>query len=278
MILATVFFALMQLTVKYLNRIPAIELVFFRCLVSFVLSAGMLAYERVPLLGKPKNRWLLLGRGAIGAIALSLFFITLQKLPLASAVLIQFLSPIFATVLGMFLVGEKVKPWQYMFFALSFSGVLVIRGFNTDLSWLYVGFGLASAMLAGVAYNIIRKLKNAEHPLVIIFYFPLVTMPVTGIWVAFNWVQPVGYEWLLLLACGVFTQIAQYFMTVAYQSDEISKVASLKYMGIIYALLLGYFLFDEAITWSLIGGMALVILGIVLNLAYKRRLEKQANN
>jgi drug/metabolite transporter (DMT)-like permease len=68
---------------------------------------------------------------------------------------------------------------------------------------------------------------------------------------------------------GVLTQIAQYFMTKSFQTEKISKVASLRYLGIVYALIFGYIFFDEQFNWLVIGGMALTIAGVVLNIFYK---------
>uniref|UniRef100_UPI00188FB30D DMT family transporter n=1 Tax=Pararhodonellum marinum TaxID=2755358 RepID=UPI00188FB30D len=114
-----------------------------------------------------------------------------------------------------------------------------------------------------------RKLKNTEHPLVIVFYFPVVTIPIVGIITWFNWVKPEGLDWAILFAIGIFTQFAQYYMTKAYQNANLSKIASLTYIGIIYALGFGFLLFDE--TYNLITylGMTLVLAGVILNVRSK---------
>jgi drug/metabolite transporter (DMT)-like permease len=96
-----------------------------------------------------------------------------------------------------------------------------------------------------------------------------VTLPITGVWSYFNWVTPVGWDWFILLMVGILTQIAQYFMTRSFQSEEISKVASLRYLGIIYALIFGYLFFDEDFTIMVYMGMLLTIFGVVLNIWFK---------
>jgi drug/metabolite transporter (DMT)-like permease len=115
----------------------------------------------------------------------------------------------------------------------------------------------------------IRKLKNSEHPLVIVFYFPLVTMPVASVIMYFDWAMPVGWDWLILLWIGICTQSAQYFMTVAYQTGNLSRVSSLSYMGVLYALIFGFFLFGETFPFASYIGMGLVLIGILLNLRVK---------
>ena len=81
--------------------------------------------------------------------------------------------------------------------------------------------------------------------------------------------MPEGVDWLYLLLVGIFTQIAQYFMTKSYQYEEISKVASIRYLSIIYALGCGFFIFDERFSVLVYLGMALTILGVVLNIWFK---------
>lgn len=273
MLLATFFFSMMNVLVKQVSHIPAVEVILFRSGVSLVMSWVMLKRQNVSVWGT--HHGLLITRGVTGAMALILFFITLQNIPLATAVTIQYLSPIFTTILGVFIVKEKVKPWQWVFFLISFSGILVIEGVDARISTLYLALGLGSALFAGIAYNMIRRLNTREHPLVIVFYFPLVALPVTGLYSLFNWVQPVGWDWAMLIAIGVLTQLAQYYMTMSYQSEELSKVANLNYIGIIYALIFGFVFFGELFNvWSYVG-MALVLVGVVLNIRYKSRITKQ---
>ncbi|WP_245756301.1 DMT family transporter [Pontibacter chinhatensis] len=274
MLLSTFFFALMQVCVKWVPHIPAEEIIVFRSLISLAISLWFLRRAGVSVWGN--NRKWLLARGAFGAVALILYFNVLQNIPLATAATIQYLSPIFTAILGIFIVKERVRPWQWFFFLVSFVGILVIEGVETNVDSLYLWLGVASAVFTGVAYSIVRRLNVQEHPLVIIFYFPLVTLPVVGVYTLFNWVQPEGWDWLVLLLVGLFTQLGQYYMTLSYQSEEISKVANLTYIGIIYALLFGFFFFGEMLNvWTYVG-MALVLLGVILNVQYKNRLGKNA--
>ena len=265
MLLATFFFALMNASVKFLAHLPAIEIALLRSLVSLIIAYGIVRYFRIPLPGN--NSRALLLRGFFGSSSLVLYFITLQHMPLASAVTLQYLSPIFTAIMGIFIVREPVKPWQWVFFGLSFLGVLMVQGFDNRIEPLYLALGVSSAFFAGLAYNMIRQLKLTEHPLVITFYFPLVSLPVTLLLInTITWVPPQGTDWFVLIFIGLTAQIAQYFMTRSYQSDELSKVVSLKYVGIIYALLFGYFLFGETFSLAAHIGMVIVLTGVILNL------------
>lgn len=274
MLLSTLFFSLMQVCVKLVPHIPATEVIVFRSVISLVMSYAFLRRASVSVWGN--NRKWLLARGAFGAVALVLFFNTLQNIPLATAATVQYMSPIFTTILGIFVVKERVKPWQWVFFLLSFAGILVIEGVETNVDTFYLWIGVLSSVFTGVAYTIVRKLNTKEHPLVIIFYFPLVTLPVVGVYSLFHWVQPEGWDWAILLLVGILTQLGQYYMTLSYQAEEISKVANLTYIGIVYALLFGYFMFGEVFDIWTYTGMALVLVGVILNVRYKNRLMKKA--
>lgn len=267
MILAGFFFAVMNVSVKYIPHIPAIEIVWFRSVFSLIFTVLILRNKGISIFGNHKIN--LITRGIVGSISLILFFYTLQRIPLASAVTMQYLSPIFTTILGIFILGEKVKPIQFFYFALAFFGVLVIQGFDPRVDALSAGMGLVSALASGIAYNMIRKLKNSEHPLVIVFYFPLVTFPVASLIMFFDWVTPVGLDWLVLLWIGICTQSAQYFMTIAYQRGNLSRISSLSYLGVLYALIFGFVLFGETFPAASYLGMGLVLVGILLNLRVK---------
>lgn len=270
MLLATFFFALMNASVKFLGHLPAIEIALLRSVVSLVAAFAFLRYNRIEWRGRSTRALLL--RGFFGSSSLVLYFITLQRMPLATAVTLQYLSPIFTAIMAIYLVKEPVKPWQWFFFVVSFTGVLMVEGFDQRTQPEFVVLGIGSAFFSGLAYNMIRQLKLTEHPLVITFYFPLVSVPVTALLLGtVTWVTPKGTDWLILVFIGLTAQTAQYFMTRSYQSDELSKVVSLKYVGIVYALLFGYFLFGETFSLASHVGMLVVLAGVILNIWYKDR-------
>jgi drug/metabolite transporter (DMT)-like permease len=128
-------------------------------------------------------------------------------------------------------------------------------------------------MFSGMAYTCIRQLKDTEHPVVVVLYFPLVAIPIMSVMSYLNWVTPQGTDWLYLLLMGLFTQIAQILMTKGIQSGLANKMISLKYVGTIYALAIGYLLFGESYGIMSLLGIAMVISGVVLNL-WKKKSRK----
>jgi drug/metabolite transporter (DMT)-like permease len=277
MIFAGLTFAAMNVGVKLLPGIPVAEIVFFRALVSLIISYLILVRKGIPILGN--NRKILIMRGLFGTSALLLFFYTIHVLPLASAMVIHYLSPIFTAIIAHLVLGERMAVRQIFYFSISFIGILVMKGFDARLTWLDLFAGVAAAFLSGAAYNSIRRLKFSEDSHVIILYFPLIALPVTAVYMFFfaGWVTPNMQQLGLLIMVGILTQIAQYFLTKAYQSELANKVAAISNIGIIYALGIGLWIFDEVFNpWSVVG-MVLVVLGVVLNVvkwdAIKARLN-----
>jgi drug/metabolite transporter (DMT)-like permease len=271
MFLSTLSFAMANVFVKQLSHIPAMEIVFFRCSIAALFC--FIGLYRAGADWKGNNRTLLLLRGIFGTGALFLFFVTVQNIPLASAITIQYLSPIFTTVIAIFVLSEKVRLPQWFFYTIAFAGVLLIERFDPRISWFYLMIGIVSAFGSGVAYNLVRSMKGREHPLTVVLHFQLVGIVVGFISLFFDWRMPTGWDWVYLLMVGVFSQLGQIFLTNALQREAVAGVAIVNYSGIVYAVLIGWIVFGEGQTaWSM-AGMLLVILGVLLSVLYSRRVR-----
>ena len=269
MLIASAGFSLMLLSVKFISKeMPASEIVFFRSIFTLIVTFFMLRYRKVtPIFGRKRS--ILVLRGVFGVTALTLFYLTIQHIPLASAITVQYTSPIFTIIFGIFILKEKVKPLQWVFFAISFLGIFLIKGYDSEVPVMYLLFGLLSAIFAGLAYNCIRLVKDTDHPLVVVFYFPLIALPVMGVISYFNWFVPTPSDWFWLLLVGIFTQIGQVFMTMSYHHGSVAQVSGIRYFGIIYALAYGFFIFNESYAWMSLVGMLLVISGVLMNFILK---------
>lgn len=271
MLLASLFYAGMNWCIKYVGDIPAAEVVFFRSLVTLSMSWVIIKKRKLNPFGTHKK--LLLLRGLFGFVGLTLYIYTVQRMSLASAVTIQYLSPVFTTIIAVFILKQKVKWLQWLFFAIAFGGVFLIKGFDPTVDVRLMLIGITGAIGAAMAYNVIGMLKGKEDPIVIVFYFPFVTIPITGIYLLFNWVTPTWFEVTMLLAAGVFAQFAQVFMTKAYQLEDVANVSLLTYLGVIYALVIGTFAFGEKYSALALMGMGIIILSIIANILFKKRLK-----
>ena len=275
MIISSFAFSLMHLCVKAMPHIPVFELVFFRSLGSLLITFFYLNKNRTPIFGN--NKKVLFARGLFGTIGLSLFFITLQNIPLAGAVTIQYLSPVFTTLFAVIILREHVKKTQWIFFVLAFTGVCLLKGFDVSgqISYYFVLIGIGSACFSGLAYNCIRYLRTTEPTLVVVFYFPLVATPIMGVLSLFNWVKPQGLDWVYILALGVVTQVAQVFMTKGIQSDSAGNIMTYKYVGVLFAFIYGYFIFKETYSLLSVIGIFLLLSGVILNAVFKNKQVKK---
>ena len=131
MIVSTASFSIMNAFIKYLDHIPSFQLIFFRSLGSCVLATTYLVSNKIPVLGN--QRKLLLVRAIIGLISMGLFFFSFKYLPIGTAVSLRYIAPIFAAIFAVFLLKEKLKPIQLLFFLIAFAGVIVIKGFDSDV-------------------------------------------------------------------------------------------------------------------------------------------------
>ncbi|CAN5674837.1 DMT family transporter [soil metagenome] len=275
MFLSTLSFALANVFVKELKHIPAMEIVLIRCLLAVIFCYAGLRYVREDWRGS--NHKLLLLRGIFGTTALAFFFITLQNIPLASAMTIQYLSPIFTAIIAIFVLKESVKLSQWIFYVLAFVGVLMVEKFDPRVSFLYLLLGIFSAFCSGVAYNLVRTLRGREHPLIVVLHFQIVGVVVGFLFTIFNWETPVGWDWFFLLLIGIFSQLGQVFLTNAFQKERAASVAIVNYTGLIYALLIGWFVFGELQTLQSLMGMLLVVCSVVLSVIYSKR-QKDVEN
>lgn len=269
MLISTLSFACMNTTVKYLNGFSAFQIVLFRSATSLFFTFGFLLKNKIPLIAN--NNKLLILRGVVGVTSMSLFFMSTKYLPIGSAVSLRYLAPIFAAIFAVIILKERIKPLQWFFFALAFAGVLILKGFDKEVS----GYGLLlifiSAVFSGMVYVILSKIGKSEHPVVVVNYFMIISTIVGLVGSLNNWIMPVGKEWGLLCILGVFGYFGQVYMTKAFQIASTSQVAPLKYIEVVFTLIFGTFIFGEIYTfWSLLG-IGLIIGGLILNILYKER-------
>jgi len=265
MSIAVFAFSVMNVAIKYLPNYSAIELVFYRAVVTLAISGYYLWKRGVSIKGN--NTQLLILRGVFGFIGLSLYYSTIQQMNLANAVVLQYTSPIFTMLIALIVLKEKILKVQWFAFLICLCGLLMIKQFGR-IDPLYFSLGILSAAFSGAAYNVIRKLKTTESPNLIVFYFPLVTLPVSTLILLWqgSFHMPTMMEVFLLLLIGISTQIAQFAMTLAYQIERAAKVASITYIGLGYALLFGFVLFKEKPNYLEIAGFLIVVIGVLINI------------
>lgn len=261
--------------VEGLQHYPGHELVLARSIISFVISFSVIKYRKLPTWGNNK-KWLII-RGLSGTIALTIFFYTIEQLPLAVATTVQYLAPIFTLIFAMIILKERVKTLQWIFVGFAFVGIALIaydKLMNSgsdieNVSLLWIGMGVLSAVFSGIAYTAIIKLKSTDSPITIVMYFPLIAIPMMTLMCLWEFTTPRGIEWLFLLIIGVFTQFAQVLLTRAFHSGSPAVIAPIQYIGAVYAFLIGFLLFDETLSILVDIGILIAMLSVLINALIK---------
>ena len=173
-----------------------------------------------------------------------------------------------------YFLKEKVKGIQWLSLIIAFSGVIVLKGFDPRIDSASLGLLLISALFVGMVFVMIRYLTDKEHYLTIINYFMVVTIIVSLFFVNL-WRIPIKNEWYSVVGIGILGLIGQVFMTRAFQTEDTSVLAPFKYMELVWALILGYFLFDETYSWAPFFGISLIIIGMLLNVYSKNKTYKE---
>jgi drug/metabolite transporter (DMT)-like permease len=274
MLASTALLALVNVAVKKLPDLPTAEIIFARCLISLVLTVWQLHRTDTPILGPPETRFNLLGRGVFGAGSIILGFLALKALPLGAAATLSYLAPVVTAVVAIWLIGEPLKPWQWLFYAMAVAGVVVAKG-TAGLLSAGVLLGVGSAVSSGVSSVFLRRAGDKVAPLVPVFYFNVVPLAISAVWMLFGLKLPHGVEWAWLLLAGLFTHVALWCVTHAFQKQQANFVAALDYLGLIYATALGYFVFGDKVKFSVYPGIALLLVGVGLNVWYTSRQEKK---
>lgn len=276
MVAGAFFFSVMSLAVKIAGqRLPSQQVVLIRGALNVLFTYVMLRRAGIYLWGS--RPLVLVLRGLLGFAALSCFFYGVLHLPLADATVLQYTNPVWTGLLAAWLLGERMRPIEVGLIAASLAGVLLIArpGFlfgsgEARLDLTAVGIALLGAFFSACAYVTIRQLGRTEEPLVIVFYFTLVTVPaaVPGV-IAAGPVLPTGWEWVALLAVGVTAQAGQVYLTRGLQLEPAGRATAIGYLQVVFAALWGALFFAEFPDgWALAG--AAVILASTLTLARRR--------
>ncbi|MEM7370778.1 MAG: DMT family transporter [Bacteroidota bacterium] len=268
MLFAALAFSSMHALVKSISYIHVFEVLFFRSSITSVICILYLKYYRISLIGNTQ-KWLLL-RAAAGLVAMTLFFVTLQRMPMGASVSLKYLSPIFTAIFAVLFLKEKVRWVQWIFFLTALGGVFLMKGFDPRIDPVNLVLGITGAVFAGWVYVIIRKIGEREHSLVIVNYFMLIAAVLSGLAMIPFWQTPTPHEWTILVGIGILGCLGQIGMTKGFQLELASRVAPIRYMEIVYSLLIGLIWFDETYTVLSFLGIVLILGSMLANMLVKQ--------
>ncbi|MFZ0409343.1 MAG: DMT family transporter [Cyanobium sp.] len=285
LLLSALSFSLMTVCVKGAGgRLPVAEVVLARGLVSGILSWWMLRRSRISPWGT--RRRLLAVRGLVGSVALACIYGAVTRLPLATATLLQYLYPTFTALLAWLSLGEQLSRRTLLGCGCGWLGVLVVsQGLSLSSLGLPPGtgalgpqfwqsppaavigvlLGVAGALLTALAYVSVRELGRSEHPLVIVFWFPLMAVPLSVPFVLLDPVLPDTWELVWLLGVGLFTQLGQIGLTHGLTRLPAVRATTIGYAQVPFAALWGWLWFGEGIGPTTGLGSLLILVAALLS-------------
>lgn len=257
---SVVLFTLSSTMVKGLgNGYPVSQVVFFRCLIAFLPLYFAIRRRGGWQQLQTQRPWAHAFRVVVGGFALFIGFYALTLMPLADYFAFTYAAPLFATLLSIPVLGEKVGIRRWTAVLIGFAGVLIMLRPGTQ-SFDYVTLvAIAAAFTYALAIIAVRNLARTESSAATVFYFTLAGLVLSGAVLPFEWRTPTAKEWALLLGIGLASGIGQIVMTDAYRLAPPSVLAPFDYTSMVWALILGYTLFGDFPDWPMLVGAAVVI-------------------
>ena len=249
---------------------------FFRALFGLIPIYFLIPNERIKDFYKTSYLKLHFYRSFFGAIAMAAIFIGLRNLQLAEVTAMAFSGPLWVVVFSMFFLSEKIRLKRWIAVGLGFIGVIVISkpGFE-NLNFYYIYPIIFCIGFAGVSI-IIRKLTLVGEPVwLIAFYFSLVsglggliTLPLG------KWIMPSNYDLIFFVLIGLLGSIANLLLTQSYKLAEVTLTTPLKYLSLVFAIIFGFYFFDEIPTIYTMSGAGLITVSSAIIFFRENELKK----
>lgn len=263
-----VFVTMSTLIKSAAEGMPAGQIVFFRSAFAIIPVLAFLAFR-----GQLDTAWRTASplshfrRGLVGVMAMALGFYGIMRLPLPDAIAIGYAMPLLTVVFAALFLGETVRIFRWSAVAVGLGGVLIITW--PRLSLFSDGFGsgealgalavLASAALGATAMILVRKLVLTEKTPTIVLYFSLTATLLSLASLPFGWIVPDWQTLGLMALAGFCGGLGQILLTQSYRHADVSTIAPFEYTSIVLGIVIGYFVFGDVPTWTMLTGTTIVV-------------------
>ncbi len=273
MFLSIIGFSLMDVIVKWSVDYPVGQVLFFRGFFGIIFYFFIIPRERLHDFYKTKRPGLHSLRCIAGLIAIIAIFIALRKLPLATVVSISFAAPIFTTIFSIFLLSEKVGIYRWLAVLVGFIGILIITEPGISNLNLYYIFPIIFCLGLSYVAITLRQLSTTEPVWLISLFFSIAITFLSFLTLPFGWVMPSFNHFLILSLVGIFGGVSNLWLSQSYKYSEVSLVTPLKYLTLVFAIIFGYFIWDEIPTIKTLIGALLVIVSTLI--IFRREIYKK---
>ena len=268
-------FAMMDASVKWLDMFPVGQVLFSRFFFGLIPILMLVPRGEFKTFYKTSRPKLHAFRAITGTLAIIALFIALREIPLADVVSLTFGGPIFVTLGSIFFLSEKVGIRRWLAVLIGFFGMLlIVKPAYEELNIYYIFPIIFCIFFACVALSI-RSLSSTEPNYRIALYFSLLSMIVGLLTLPFGWVMPNKFEFFLLIFTGLVGSIANILLTVSLRYAEASLVTPTKYLNLVFAILLGYFIWSEIPKLLTLVGAGLIIISSVIIFMRESELKKK---
>ena len=241
------------------------EVLFFRAIFAMIpLLVYALAWGR-PTTLLPNNRTLALLLSALAVLSLFLFTISLRFIPLATAIVLAYLSPIMVTLVSPLLIGERITKPQWVAVLIGFGGVVLMTSPSLEAKdWIIFLPILVAAIIAGRDI-LIRVSIAREHTLALVAWTHLMTMGVAALTFDPSWLHFDMHQYMLYAAAGVTVSLGTAGMIAALRYAAAASLSAVKYSCVLWAGLIGWLVFGESLSLAMVIGATLIVSsGIVI--------------
>ena len=268
-------FAMMDASVKWLDMFPVGQVLFSRFFFGLIPILMLVPRSEFKTFYKTSRPKLHAFRAITGTLAIIALFIALREIPLADVVSLTFGGPIFVTLGSIFFLSEKVGVKRWLAVLIGFIGMLlIVKPAYEELNIYYIFPIIFCIFFACVALSI-RSLSSTEPNYRIALYFSLLSMIVGLFTLPFGWVMPNTFEFFLLIFTGLVGSVANILLTVSLRFAEASLVTPTKYLNLVFAIFLGYFIWSEIPKFLTLVGAGLIIVSSVIIFIRESELKKK---
>lgn len=260
-ILASAFcFALMNLFIRLAGDVPTIQKCFFRNLFALLIALLMMWRTKTPFkIGQGNLKYLLI-RSIAGALGMVCNFYAIDHLAISDASMLNKLSPFFAVIFSMFVMGEKTNRREWMAIICAFIGALFV--IKPSLHWdaIPAAAGFLGGLGAGLAYTYVRKLgTRGENSMIVVAFFSGFTTLFLTPYLIYNYTPMTGRQWLFLCLTGLAAAGGQIGVTNAYTLAPAKEISVYDFSIVIFAAILGFFFLHQKPDWLSVIGYVIII-------------------
>jgi len=269
-VLSVSIFTMMAICIKAAApEVPPGQAVFFRSTIAIPVILAWLVWQRNLAHGlDTRNPMGHVWRGLVGTTAMGLGFTALGLLPLPEVTALGYAAPLLTVVFAAMFLGEEVRVFRLSAVLLGLVGVVIVLAPRltildvetaSKLQTIGAMAALLGAVFAALAQVFVRKLVHSEQTAAIVFYFSLTASVLSLATLPFGWIWPDPRQAALLVGAGVCGGVGQILLTESYRHADVSVIAPFEYVSMLLALVLGYAIFAEIPTASMLGGASLIV-------------------